>query len=91
MLSPESSVSFVSLIFDKWQEKVSGKIYRVKCSDLTTDFIVMDEELLSRTKSGRKVVRVVWSVQPAFIMRMVKEEKQLPSTKHTGGLHGARL
>lgn len=24
-------------------------------------------------------------------MRMVKEEKQLPSTKHTGGLHGARL
>lgn len=56
LLSPESSVSFVSLIFDKWQEKVSGKIYRVKCSDLTTDFIVIDEELLSRTKSGRKVV-----------------------------------
>ena len=70
------------------RKNVSGKIYRVKCSDLTTDFIVIDEEILSRTKSGRKVVQVAWSVQPAFRMRMVKEEKQLSRTKHIGGLHG---
>lgn len=55
----------------------------MKWSDIA-DFIMMEEETLSQTNAGRKVVELS-SIQPVFKVGMMKGGKQWPTQNTPAG------